>query len=271
MADRGKERKLQVECAEGNMRVAVEVGELEDCSPLLAAGDFAALRARLAEDGALLLRGVHDREAVLRARLDVVAWLRRGGKLAESSDETEARIGDGQKGTLLTGCRPVTHTESMLAVLEGAALRSVCEGLFGEEATTLDTKWMRVMGRDEATSAHSDAYFFHPSSYPGLVVAWTPLEDVPWEKGPLAVCLRTHTLDEYDAGAGVPSDELPVVFADVVEKSDWRSTDFAAGDVLLFDTRTIHASAPNCTDHYRMSSDTRWQPKSTAYVPKRHK
>ncbi|MCB0086559.1 MAG: hypothetical protein KDE54_01490, partial [Caldilineaceae bacterium] len=45
---------------------SAEMSELRDSNTLL--GNVAALRARMAEDGYLLLRGLIDRNKVLRAR-----------------------------------------------------------------------------------------------------------------------------------------------------------------------------------------------------------
>ncbi|KAK3264342.1 hypothetical protein CYMTET_26921 [Cymbomonas tetramitiformis] len=40
---------------------------------------------------------------------------------------------------------------------------------------------------------------------------------------------------------------------------DWRTTDYAAGDLVVLGLNTLHMSAQNCTDHIRTSCDTRWQ------------
>ena len=94
-----------------------------------------------------------------------------------------------------------------------------------KEAYTFETKWMRVMGGGESTSAHSDAYFFdcnRGGEYPGLLTCWTPLGDAPIESGPLAVCSGTHALPGFAVSPGdamVPPDEV----------RQWGSVSFTLG------------------------------------------
>lgn len=40
----------------------------------------------------------------------------------------------------------------------------------------------------------------------------------------------------------------------------WRTSDFAAGDIVVFGMGLVHASTANLTDRVRMSCDVRWQP-----------
>merc|ERR1711879_944360 len=40
------------------------------------------------------------------------------------------------------------------------------------------------------------------------------------------------------------------------------TTHFKKGDLLIFDIRTVHASLSNLTQCFRVSIDTRWQPRS---------
>lgn len=64
------------------------LGELRDSSPLL--DDPAALRARMAEDGYLLLRNFHDRELVLDARREVARRLENLGYSRPGTDPMDA-------------------------------------------------------------------------------------------------------------------------------------------------------------------------------------
>ncbi|GMA63840.1 hypothetical protein [Alicyclobacillus fastidiosus] len=75
--------------------------ELRDANDLL--GDVNALRNRLQEDGYLLIRGFHDREAVLRARREVLERLYEQGKLDSSYPLEEGIIGPDNKGFMSQG------------------------------------------------------------------------------------------------------------------------------------------------------------------------
>ena len=50
--------------------------------------------------------------------------------------------------------------------------------------------------------------------------------------------------------------------------SKWKTTDFAAGDVLIFNMQTLHMSTTNMTNKARISCDTRWQPSSEPLDPR---
>merc|ERR1712113_1126743 len=55
--------------------------------------------------------------------------------------------------------------------------------------------------------------------------------------------------------------ELPPEFEAFNKTVIWESTHFNKGDLLIFDIRTVHASLTNKTNKFRVSIDTRWQPK----------
>jgi len=48
---------------------------------------------------------------------------------------------------------------------------------------------------------------------------------------------------------------------------EWVSTDFKAGDVCILGLDVLHMSTTNTTDRYRLSCDTRWQPKGDKIEP----
>lgn len=163
---------------------------------------------------------------------------------------------DGKEGMLLSGLEEITHDEAVSTALAGDSLTAFFAGLFGEDALALETRWLRCKARGEGSAAHSDAFFF-PSTE--QVTCWVPLGDCPLQRGPLAVCEASHTIDGYDKRT---EDELPSGFAAVAESTVWRTAAFAKGDVLVFHARTLHASLINESETFRISSDTRWFPAS---------
>lgn len=38
----------------------------------------------------------------------------------------------------------------------------------------------------------------------------------------------------------------------------WHTADFAAGDLVIFDSRIVHATSKNYCDQFRLSMDFRW-------------
>jgi Phytanoyl-CoA dioxygenase (PhyH) len=83
-----------------------------------------------------------------------------------------------------------------------------------------------------------------------------PLIDCPMDGGPLQIAVGSHTAGVYDfniaGGAGGIEISDPLA-------GSWASGDFAAGDVLLFHSMTVHKGVPNRSDRLRMSMDVRYQ------------
>jgi len=114
----------------------------------------------------------------------------------------------------------------------------------------------------QTTTAHQDFHYISGTSETFTI--WTPLGDCPIELGGLAVLRGSqragfikHSFDQSKkyAGHGLTDEQLPAG-ADVA----WHGGDFAAGDMLLFHSHTIHKALPNLTkDRLRISTDNRYQ------------
>ena len=108
--------------------------------------------------------------------------------------------------------------------------------------THLDDQWASPMHQE---------FPFHMQSMRGLVV-WLPLADVHEDMGPVDIWARSHTEgllrlkidDSPNPRSGVNS----IVLADeqyLCERYERVSFGTSAGDVVLFDYMTVHASSPN--------------------------
>jgi ectoine hydroxylase-related dioxygenase (phytanoyl-CoA dioxygenase family) len=102
---------------------------------------------------------------------------------------------------------------------------------------------------------HQD--FFHVRGTAETCTAWVPLGDCERQLGCLAVVDGSHKLGfrEHEPSAG------PGGFAvDPGGGAAWLCQDFAAGDVLIFHSLTMHKALPNRTKHQiRISLDNRYQ------------
>jgi ectoine hydroxylase-related dioxygenase (phytanoyl-CoA dioxygenase family) len=116
-----------------------------------------------------------------------------------------------------------------------------------------------------------------------LLTAWVPYGDVPRPMGGLAILEGSHRhreireeygrqdVDTFCENLGEePRDGEPGAGVDPILDQDatalrrrlggrWLTTDFAAGDLLLFGMFTAHASLDNRTNRWRLSSDSRYQ------------
>lgn len=242
------------------------LGALRDSTDAIA--DTGVLRERLSEDGYLLLRGLHDRDAVAAARAVILGNLFSNGQLDAARPMEDAAPSVGGRGVFLGGAKAVTHTPEFLRVVEGPELMALFTRLLGGEPMTYPYKWVRVVGPGDFTGAHYDIVYMGRGT-DDVITCWTPLGDISYQQGPLAVLAGSHRIDRLRETYGrmdVDRDNVARGFfsEDPVEMVDtfggrWLTAEFRAGDALLFGMYTMHGSLNNATGRYRISCDTRYQ------------
>src|SRR3546814_821760 len=52
--------------------------------------------------------------------------------------------------------------------------------------------------------------------------------------------------------------QLPASYFREARGMTWHTTDYSAGDLVIFDSRIIHATSRNYCDAFRLSLDFRW-------------
>lgn len=239
--------------------------DLRRLRPTDAEADPERLRSRLAADGYLLLRGVHDPDLVAEARGEVVDELDREGLLDPERPREEAPVG-ADRGLFLDGPSwerfPALHE-----LVEGESIMAFFGEFLGARPFTFDYKWGRAKETGGFTGFHADRVFMGRGT-DDLYTLWTPLGDVPAEMGPLLCCPGSQDherLRETYAAMDVDRDVFEATFSsdphDVAETLDCplATADFEAGDALLFGPYFLHGSLSNATDRYRISVDTRYQ------------
>jgi ectoine hydroxylase-related dioxygenase (phytanoyl-CoA dioxygenase family) len=258
-----------------------ELQPLVDSKALLDAGDIEGLRARLASDGYLCLRGLIPRELVLAARRTVLDDLTAKGNVLVAGKEAEGVLVE----RCMAGCVPfmegknaLTHSPEMLSVLAGEHLRAAMEALLGGEAVTFDFKWLRAAWNSFFTGIHLDRVYMGRGSA-SVLTTWVPLDDATLELGALAVLEGSNRLpgfarlqetygnldverDNFKGSGWFGTDPREVAALD--RGAVWRTGDFSMGDVMVFGMRTLHMSTVNLTDRVRISADVRWQPAADA-------
>lgn len=90
-----------------------------------------------------------------------------------------------------------------------------------------------------------------------LVSCWTPLADVPVHDGVLCVLEGSQKLMCFDK-PDVRRSQLPASYKSGGRGLRWVTTAFKAGDIALFNSRAVHCTSKNYSDHFRLSIDTRW-------------
>ena len=252
---------------------SADIGELRDSTDYL--DDFKILHRRMEEDSYLLFRNFLDREKVLSARKAKLHLLAKDGHLLPETDIMEGFINtDDSKQK-----RPenVDIPQEIFDLCASPSLFKFFNSFFGEEAFLYPKILLRPKKTAGRTGIHVDNVYVGEGS-PRIITCWLPLGDIEAPLGPLAVCKGSHHLDSFAkvrktyGNHNVDRDNIkgslnaPGHFSwDLKDITDnfggqWQTTNFRAGDVILFPRMTFHCGLDNTTDRFRISTDFRFQP-----------
>ncbi|CAI8035726.1 hypothetical protein GBAR_LOCUS20028 [Geodia barretti] len=247
-------------------------GELRESNDLL--NDMSALRERMAEDGYLLIRDYLDLEWVMDARRSVLEVLAEHEMIDENHSLMEARAARSDNGKFRSAIGSHAALGKLPAVrklVHSGRMIDFYAAFLGGEVRSFDFVWMRVMGPGRSSAPHYDIVYMGRGTT-NLYTSWTPLGDAPLSDAALMVLENSHRLEQVKTTYGQ---------MDVDKKSNWKktggsygkdpaaiqkelgcrwlTTDFRAGDLLVFSMYTMHCSLDNRSDRIRLSSDTRYQ------------
>lgn len=250
------------------------IHEMVDSASLL--DNPTALRARLAEDGYLYLKGVVDRDTVMAARKEVFQRLVAVGEIKEPAVDGIA-TGDSKRKELEPDLgafwRSVSEGKKLRAASNGRDMQRIMSLVFGEPARNQDYIFLRAGALGRATGLHFD-YPFFTRAHDKVNTVWMPIGDVPVEDGPVVVVEGSHKyrdLIDPMIGFDISTDNSRKADfgADAISFARARGTrlltrNFEAGDIALFGMYTAHGSLDNHSPigRVRLSCDLRWQPAS---------
>lgn len=224
----------------------------------------AALRARLAEEGALYFPGLLPPEPVLALRREVMGCCQAAGWLVPGTDPAEG-IADPARATVepepafLAVYREVQKLEAFHALAHRPEMLGLLETVLGEAVLPHPNKIARLAfpgNVRHTTPPHQDFPFIQGAAE--TYTTWIPLGDVPRTLGGLQVNLGTHRGGVFAhhitfgaGGMGIDPAELP---------DGWHTADYRVGDLLLFHSHMVHRALPNLSpDRLRLSVDFRYQ------------
>jgi ectoine hydroxylase-related dioxygenase (phytanoyl-CoA dioxygenase family) len=243
--------------------------ELKESNDIL--DDMEALRQRMDEDGYLFIRNFHDADQVMEARKSLLQKMEEKGRLQPGTPLMDGIIGPENKGAMFQG---LNHDlPELLKLVNSDKIMSFYDQFLGGPSLTYDHKWARGVGKGEFSGAHYDIVYMGRGTK-RLYTTWTPLGDISYDMGGLAICLGSQHFQKLKETYGemdVDRDKVTGWFSDdpieIIEKfgGKWATAEFKAGDVLLFGMFTMHASLTNTTNQYRLSVDTRYQLASEPY------
>ncbi|HZH98559.1 MAG TPA: phytanoyl-CoA dioxygenase family protein [Fimbriimonadaceae bacterium] len=239
-----------------------------------------ALKQRFDEDGYLFLPGLLDRDQVLAVRLRMLTKLQELGYLDSASPLEYGKAREGANCAFLPELANGDFEVERL-LYEGA-IPDFFQRFLGGEIKHYDYTWLRTVAPGKGTNPHCDIVFMGRGTAQ-LYTAWTPLDDIDTRLGGLIVLENSHrreTLKETycrldvdercsNEEGGTPLSRAGFLDTGAITNnpadlrqqfgSRWLTTDFKAGDVLIFGMFTVHASLDNQSDRIRLSTDSRYQ------------
>jgi ectoine hydroxylase-related dioxygenase (phytanoyl-CoA dioxygenase family) len=254
--------------------------------------DAAALQAQFTRDGYVLLRQAIDRSQVLNARREVLTRLRDvgeiegpiiDGRLTGRSDRPDPALDQGQFW------RSVNDGPELRGVTHGPATQAIVASILGAAARPHELMYLRPMAPGLGTPLHYDYPFFAKDATK-IHTVWLPLGDITLGDGPLAVIeksfqfddllapIRATRFDRDHSNEAVQSAAYESANAQhPVELAEARSvrilsTDFQAGDMVVFSGFLMHGSLDNHSpnNRVRLSCDVRYQPFDDPYDDDRY-
>ncbi|HXW46735.1 MAG TPA: phytanoyl-CoA dioxygenase family protein [Streptosporangiaceae bacterium] len=224
--------------------------ELTDSAALRA--DPARLRARLAADGYLFLRGLLPAADVRTAHDDVLAALRDGGWADRSGRPADPdRTVNFRQALADPVFRAALITRGLNRLPYLPSLRQLVRSILGPAAFSYPVKVLRTVYPERPHQPVTLGRYVHQdyqnSGVQDMLTTWLPLMEIPAALGGLAVLPGSHL------GAPVRPRLLQPA------EPGWLSADYQPGDVLLFHCMTAHAALPNGAQKIRLSTDCRWQ------------
>ena len=227
--------------------------------------DHVELQRRLAEEGYVFFKGLIKREKLLNLRQEIMQVLMEGGWLVKGTDpmlgiaDIDAQCTEGD-----IEYSEVYHRMYCLQEFHRSGhwpeILDIMEKVIGGEVLPHPQKIARIwfpQYTEHTTPMHQDFVHFQGSFE--TYTLWAPVGDCPIELGGLAVLPGSHKIGavrehHFSLGAGnLAVDEEHL-------SGTWLSTDYAAGDALIFPSLTVHQALPNYTeDRLRVSLDNRYQ------------
>lgn len=245
--------------------------------------DAPAMQQRMDEEGYLFLPGLLNRNEVLAARRTVANKLAALNLLDPSYDLMECVAAPDADVSFMREL--AVDNPELMKVLYAGPMWNFFEKFFGEPALHFDYTWFRAVSPGHGTPAHMDVVYMGRGTK-RLYTAWTPIGDVPLDMGGLLLLEHSHKYERLNNGYGAKDVDTfcenrvgtgftkmggggniragGALSNDLITLRErlggrWLTSDYSAGDVLIFSVYTVHGSLDNHSNRIRLSSDSRYQ------------
>ncbi|RZK60763.1 MAG: phytanoyl-CoA dioxygenase [Pedobacter sp.] len=240
-----------------------DVAPFKESTHLL--NDPRELRATAEQDGYLFFKALLPAEAIAQVRKDVFEICKKNEFLKDGTTLTDGIAAPGfmilessVNPAYLNYYREIQQLHSFHALAHDPNLLKALNVLFDGETLVHPLKILRTIfpqAQKHTTPPHQD--YFHVRGTENTWTSWIPLGDCDKELGGLTLVPGSQNwglLPEHPAeGAGLIGINVP-------SDSKWVIGEFAAGDVLMFHSHTVHQGIDNnSADRIRLSMDCRFQ------------
>ena len=220
----------------------------------------ATLDARMARDGYLLLKRAAPAQYCDALRADILAQL---DPYIGLVDDTEVPVLRGEPffetDAVWDEIYPrIQRLESFHRFFHQPWMTDIMSRVAGPDVFVYPMKMARIATPRKVgyeTPPHQDAHSHHAG--PTMAGIWVALHDVDSSMGRVQVLPGSHSrgvrpVFEARGVGGVQCEIYP-------DETEWHVSDFAKGDVLIFNSRTVHRAEPNTNaERVRLSVDTRF-------------
>ncbi len=244
------------------------------------------LREQFLEQGYLWLRGILDREKVLKFRERYFSTMQHSGLLKEGAPVVDGIYsnGDVSQSTLNKAKAELVRSSAYESFCLSDEIWQFYEQLLGDAVYLHKRKLIRHVAPQTtiATGAHYDLVYLRGGT-DSVCSSWIPIGDIPVEMGGLVYLENSHHIGrEMEAefshkSAELPRDEQISAYNKFMDKTGWLTKDlpaladrtdsrwlmanYEAGDMVIHGAYTIHASTNNVDPQgrLRLSTDIRYQ------------
>ncbi|MDF7822260.1 phytanoyl-CoA dioxygenase family protein [Runella sp. MFBS21] len=240
-----------------------------------------ALQTRIKDDGYIFLSAFFDCEQILTTRkvfieellyqniIDTTFPLLQAKAHPEVPINSRPEIGTRSNPTLDS----MIHSGSMIQLLKN---------ILGGPIQYFEYTWYRAIPPGKGTRPHCDIVYMGRTTK-NILTAWVPIGNIPLEGSGLMILEDSHRkgnilksylesdVDEYciDNDNTSLNESLhrqwdgalsnnPVILQKKLG-GRWLTSEFNAGDLVIFSSQTVHGSLDNLSDFIRLSVDCRYQ------------
>jgi ectoine hydroxylase-related dioxygenase (phytanoyl-CoA dioxygenase family) len=230
--------------------------------------DSSALRGEMDAHGYVMIRGLLSPEDLNPLLGDVTAVLHRAGWLRSDRDPFDRIASTGAACCEVDSafkavydqvfCLPSFHVLPHHPVLQHVMMLLVGPHLLIHPKSTARL----IFPNFERAITHAHQDYTAIAGDEATFTAWLPLHDCPLDQGPLRVLEGSHRF-----GLQPTAGQTGHIPPGTERGGDWVGGEIYAGDLLLFNSLTVHEAAPNRSNRIRISLDCRFQSSEGAVHP----